>query len=93
LGHGEHEATQNAHRALIERLERWDGLGLPEGKQGSDIAISTQVLLLTEQLLDWWESGISDSDIAVRLKSERGRYYSPKFLDVVIKSLPELRTI
>ncbi|MDV6326581.1 DUF3369 domain-containing protein [Idiomarina sp. Sol25] len=93
LGHGEHEATQSAHRALIERLERWDGLGLPEGKQGSDIAISTQVLLLTEQLLDWWESGISDSDIAVRLKDERGRYYSPKFLDVVIKSLPELRTI
>jgi len=93
LGHGEHEATQNAHRALIERLERWDGLGLPEGKRGSDIAISTQVLLLTEQLLDWWESGISDSDIAVRLKDERGRYYSPKFLDVVIKSLPELRTI
>lgn len=93
LEHGEHEATQSAHRALIERLERWDGLGLPEGKQGSDIAISTQVLLLTEQLLDWWESGISDSDIAVRLKDERGRYYSPKFLDVVVKALPKLRII
>ena len=93
LAHGEHEATQSAHRALIERLERWDGLGLPEGKQGSDIAISTQVLLLTEQLLEWWESGISDDDITVRLNDEKGRYYSPKFLDVVIKALPELRKI
>lgn len=93
LAHGEHEATQNAHRALVERLERWDGLGLPEGKQGSDIAMSTQVLLLTEQLLDFWDSGISDDDIVVRLNDEKGRYYSPKFLNVVIKALPELRKI
>lgn len=93
LTHGQHDATQKAHRALMERLERWDGLGLPEGKQGSDIALSTQVLLLTEQLVDWLDEETSDADIKTRLNDEKGRYYSPDFLEQVAKLLPELRSL
>lgn len=87
LGHGQHIATQIAHRALTERLERWDGMGLPEGKQGADIAISTQLLILTEQLFDWQQQGLSVLDIKTRLETEKGRYYSPEFLEGVVPNL------
>ena len=90
LAHGQHVATQVAHRALIERLERWDGMGLPDGKQGTAIGTSTQVLLLTEQLRDWQQQGLSENDIKTRLQAEKGRYYSPQFLDAVVPELAQL---
>ena len=90
LAHGQHVATQVAHRALIERLERWDGMGLPEGKQGVAIGTSTQVLLITEQLLEWQAQQLSEDDIKVRLEAEKGRYYSPEFLDAVVPQLKQL---
>lgn len=90
LSHGQHTATLVAHRALTERLERWDGMGLPEGKQGSAIGNSTQVLLLTEQLLDWHQQQLGEKDIKIRLEAERGRYYSPDFLNAVEPQLGSL---
>ena len=90
LAHGQHTATQVAHRALMERLERWDGMGLPDGKQGAAIGTSTQVLLLTEQMNEWQAQALSHQDIKVRLETERGRYYSPEFLDAVMPHLEQL---
>lgn len=90
LGHGQHIATQMAYRALAERLERWDGMGLPDGKQGPDIAISTQVLILTEQLFDWQQQQLPLADMKTRLEAEKGRYYSPEFLEGVLPNLSNL---
>ena len=90
LAHGQHVATQVAHRALVERLERWDGMGLPDGKQGKAIGTSTQVLLLTEQLLEWQQQTLSESDVKVRLEAEKARYYSPEFLNAVMPQLKQL---
>jgi len=90
LAHGQHVATQMAHRALIERLERWDGMGLPEGKQGNAIALSSQVLLLVEQLSDFRQQQLSGSEIKTRLEDEKGRYYSPDFLDTIMARIDTL---
>ncbi|NQZ03782.1 response regulator [Idiomarina sp.] len=87
LKNGQQQATQFAYTALMERLERWDGLGLPEGKKGNSIAESTQVILVSEQIADWRTQGLAESDMITRLQDERGRYYSPDFLDKVIKHI------
>lgn len=90
LAHGQHTATLVAHRALTERLERWDGMGLPDGKQGDAIGISTQVLLLTEQFTGWSDEALSEKEMQARLNAEKGRYYSPEFLDKVLPKLGSL---
>ena len=87
LKNGQEQATQFAFTALMDRLERWDGLGLPDGKKGSSIAQPTQVILVSEQIADWRAQGLAESDMITRLQDERGRYYSPDFLDNVIKHL------
>ncbi|RUO80479.1 response regulator [Idiomarina tyrosinivorans] len=90
LANAETVATTIAYRALYERLERWDGLGLPDGKQGEDIALDSQILMVSVQLLDWFSQEEPIAAIKTRLNQERASYYSPEFLDTVISQLETL---
>lgn len=85
--------TQLAHRALYERSERWDGLGLPNGKYGEQIASSSQVIQLSGLLRDWFEQALDDTAISARLAAESGRYFAPDLLAYVNDTLPTLRKL
>ncbi|RUO25334.1 response regulator [Aliidiomarina minuta] len=79
-----------AYRALNERIERWDGLGLPAGKQGDSIAVESQVLVLANHFCRLQKEDISEADLLQRLEAERGRHFSPAVLDALVKNLKNL---
>jgi response regulator RpfG family c-di-GMP phosphodiesterase len=86
----ESDMAQIAYRALSERLERWDGLGLPAGKQGDAVALESQVLVLASHFCRLQQQDISSEQLVDRLNAERDRHYSSALLDVVIDNLSEL---
>ena len=97
LEQGHSSATQLAHRALHERLERWDGMGLPKGKEGEQIALSSQIIMLVQQLHCWlqgWQQGQdSEQGIVARLQAESGQYYAPDVQQHVAGRLAHLRDV
>lgn len=86
----ESDIAQIAYRALNERLERWDGLGLPAGKQGDAIALESQVLVLAGSICSLLQQGIDSEQLLERLNAERERHYSSALLDVVADNLSVL---
>ena len=93
LSQGEHPATKMAHLALIERSERWDGMGLPHGKEAEQIALSSQIIYIASLLQYWFSEDEDDASIITRLESERGRYFAPQLLDYVKKNTSELKSL
>lgn len=87
------DVAQIAYRALNERLERYDGLGLPEGKQGQSIATESQILVMAMQLSRLAEHDISDAALLERIKEERERHFSAQLVDTVAEHLTELRKL
>lgn len=86
----ESDIAQIAYRALNERLERWDGLGLPAGKQSDAIALESQVLVLAGSICSLLEQGVDSKQLLERLNVERERHYSSALLDVVADNLTVL---
>ncbi|MGX5914428.1 DUF3369 domain-containing protein [Aliidiomarina sp. Khilg15.8] len=86
----ESDIAQIAYRALSERLERWDGLGLPAGKQGDAIALESQVLVLSGHFCRLAQEDIDATQLLDRLNAERERHYSSALLDVVADNLSVL---
>lgn len=79
------DVAQIAYRALNERLERWDGLGLPGGKQGQALALESQVLVLAFRLSQLVQQ--EPSAVAEILQAERARHFSPQLVDAVLSNL------
>jgi len=93
LATGQHEATKIAHLALVERSERWDGLGLPNGKTGEQIALTSQVIQLAGVLRHWLAQGDDENLILKRLESERDSYLAPQVLDQVKQTLSTIKKL
>lgn len=70
-------------RALSERLERYDGLGLPYGKQGQEIALATSILCVARLFYELAQQDIALEDISARLAEERGSYFPPELIDLM----------
>ncbi|MBA3987795.1 MAG: response regulator [Idiomarina sp.] len=87
------DAAQIAYRALNERLERFDGLGLPEGKQGQSIAIESQVLGMAMHFSKLAGHDLSDEGIVQRLQEERERHFSAALVDAVSANVSALRSL
>ena len=87
------DIAQIAYRALNERLERYDGLGLPEGKQGQAIAMESQVLAMAMHLCRLAEHEMSDTALLERLHEERNSHFSGQLVDIVAENLSELRQL
>lgn len=83
------DIAQIAYRALNERLERWDGLGLPAGKQGQTIALESQVLVLAFHFSRLAQQELDEASITERLDEERGRHFSPELLDSLQSKLTD----
>mgnify|MGYP001547319788 CR=1 FL=1 len=72
--------------------ERWDGTGYPRGLKGEDIPLSARIFAV----VDVWDAVTSDriyrkamsEDEAIALiKSESGRYFDPRVVNVFLTSL------
>lgn len=87
------DIAQIAYRALNERLERYDGLGLPEGKQGAAIATESQVLVMAMHFCRLAQHDLSDAELRERLQEERERHFSAQLVDTVEQHLAALRTL
>lgn len=87
------DVAQIAYRALNERMERYDGLGLPEGKQGQAIAMESQVLTMAMHLCRLAEHELSDAALLERLQEERNSHFSGQLVDSVAEHLTELRKL
>src|SRR5690554_3594013 len=79
----QNEAAKVAVRALEERLERYDGMGLPEGKQGDEIATETSVFNISRLFYELVKQDVALEDILTRLDTERGKHYSPELCDII----------
>lgn len=86
----ESDIAQIAYRALNERLERWDGLGLPAGKQGDAIALESQVLVFAFHLYKLAAQTLTDDELWERLQAERGKHFSPELLAAAQQSFSAL---
>ncbi|RUO34585.1 DUF3369 domain-containing protein [Aliidiomarina soli] len=86
----ESDVAQIAYRALNERLERWDGLGLPAGKQGEAIAMESQVLVLAFHLFKLAQEDLTEAELLARLDAERNRHFAPQLLKAVKQNLSSL---
>ncbi|MCO4321776.1 response regulator [Aliidiomarina quisquiliarum] len=75
--------AQIAVRALEERLERYDGMGLPVGKQGEEIAIETSVFNICRTFYELVQQDIPLEDVLSRLDAERGKHYAPELSDAI----------
>lgn len=91
LNMADSDVAQIAYRGLNERLERWDGLGLPAGKQGQSIAIESQVLVLAFHFCRLAEQGLSENEIMTRLNEERQRHFAPALLEAVATNIRKMR--
>lgn len=91
LNMADSDVAQIAYRGLNERLERWDGLGLPAGKQGQAIAIESQVLVLAFHFCRLAEQGLSEDEIMTRLNEERQRHFAPALLEAVATNIRKMR--
>lgn len=89
LNMADSDIAQIAYRALNERLERWDGLGLPAGKQGQAIAQESQVLVLAFHFCKLAQQDLDAEQLLACLEDERGRHFSPSLLDVIKQNLNE----
>ncbi|RUO65627.1 Response regulator receiver domain-containing protein [Pseudidiomarina planktonica] len=92
LSESKHPATQMAYLALRERSERWDGMGLPSGKEGAQIAMTSQIIQLAGLLGNWLQQELGEDAILARLDSERGRYFAPELLDYIQSHFADLAT-
>jgi len=84
------ELTQVAVRALEERLERFDGMGLPAGKQGNEIALESQLFNFTQMFYELVKQDLTLEDILARVNAERGKHYDPSLCDVVKQNAQSL---
>ncbi|MCC5880916.1 MAG: DUF3369 domain-containing protein [Idiomarina sp.] len=91
LNMADSDISQIAYRALNERLERWDGLGLPAGKQGSAIATESQVLVLAFHFCQLAQQPMDDAALIQRLNEERERHFAPGLLEAVANNLTKMR--
>lgn len=82
----ESEETQVAVRALEERLERYDGMGLPEGKQGDEIAPETSIFNIARLFCELVKQDMPLEDVLARIDAERGKHFSPELCDMVKKN-------
>lgn len=93
LNMADSDVAQIAYRGLNERLERWDGLGLPAGKQGPAIAIESQVLVLALHFCRLVEQGLSEDEIMTRLNEERERHFAPTLVEAVATNIRKMRSL
>ncbi|MCC5854844.1 MAG: DUF3369 domain-containing protein [Idiomarina sp.] len=84
------KVTQVAARALEERLERFDGMGLPAGKQGEDIALESGLFNLTRLFYDLARQDLALEDVLARIDAERGKHFDPELCDTLKKNAQSL---
>ena len=78
--------------------EKWDGSGYPRGLRGNEISLVGRITaiadvydaLLSERC---YKQPWPEDKVLELLKQERGRHFQPELVDVILKSLPEIRAI
>lgn len=81
----DNEISQVAVRALDERLERNDGMGLPSGKAGDEIAGESVVFGLARTFYGLVHQDLALEDVIARIEAERGEIYPSSLCDMVKK--------
>ncbi|RTE87422.1 MULTISPECIES: DUF3369 domain-containing protein [Gammaproteobacteria] len=79
------KVSQVAVRALDERLERSDGMGLPAGKLADEISDEAFVFGLARMFYELVHQDLPLEDIIGRIEAERGKIYPAELCDLVKK--------
>ncbi|CUS48790.1 MAG: CheY-like receiver protein [Idiomarinaceae bacterium HL-53] len=81
----DNRVSQVAVLALEERLERYDGMGLPAGKVGADIADESALFGLSRTFYELVHQDLALEDVLARIDAEKGKVYSPELCGVFTK--------
>ena len=89
---------QLARDIAIAHHERWDGRGHPFGLSGVDIPESARIVAvadvydaLTHDRV--YRAALSEPKVVQMIAAERGKHFDPRFADVFMSVLPEMREI
>ncbi|GAA3327433.1 HD domain-containing phosphohydrolase [Paeniglutamicibacter sulfureus] len=74
---------------LAHTFERWDGLGLPAGKSGTQIPLEMRIAQLADAAEVFLRSGGIDAAVAM-VAARRGTQFDPEIADLFCARAPEL---
>ena len=74
--------------------ERWDGKGYPDGLKEEEIPILTQIITIVDAYDAMtnnrpYRKALSEEEVLIEFKLNRGKQFSPKITDMFIKFLDE----
>lgn len=92
LGDSEFELIKQASKIALTHHENWDGNGYPDGLRGEEIPIEGRIVALAD-VLDAlgqqkpYKGAWSDEEIVEFVRSERGKKFDPKLVDLFLKNM------
>ncbi len=75
--------------ALTQVYERWDGMGLPRGLKGEEIARPLRVVQLAHHVQIWRRRAGDDAAMAIA-RRRSGGWYDPDIVEQFSKSAPQI---
>jgi len=87
-----------AQEIAMHHHERWDGSGYPEGIAGEAIPEAARIVAIVD-VYDAlmhdrvYRAHLPEDEVIRMMKSERGRHFDPRLLDIFMTLLPEMRAI
>ncbi|RUO43905.1 response regulator [Aliidiomarina taiwanensis] len=80
-----HPVVNTAVQALEERLERFDGMGLPQGSEGEQVAFASYLFNITGLFIELVKQDLPLEDVVARLREEQGNYLNPALCELIIE--------